>query len=256
MLGFRNNIVASVMFHTLMFAAAFIAGSSSELRKTRMVAVSLVEEWGNATLGKQEAVPGQSHLPKTHGKEGASRSHRERDTPPVAPVANDQTIPASEPVITQSLLSEDKDSIGQEDSSLHMTGLPAAGSSTGSAAASGTAFSSQGDSPGDTYGTPAAGGGGQHPGSAGDASLRQIIRAALQANLVYPYIARKKQMEGSVMVSFRINRSGNPEAIRIMKGSSYSILDSAARETVVRASPFPAVNNIVEVPIIFTLKDN
>jgi protein TonB len=243
------------MFHTLMFAAAFIAGSSRELRKTRMVAISLVEEWGNTTLGKQEAVPGQAHLPKTHGKKGTSRNHEERDIPSVAPEANDQRIPASESVITQSLLSEDND-IGQKDGSPHMTGRPAAGSSTGSSAASGTVFSSQGDSPGDTYGTPAAGGGGQHPGSAGDASLRQIIRAALQANLVYPYIARKKQMEGSVMVSFRINRSGNPEAIRIMKGSGYSILDSAARETVVKASPFPAVNNTVEVPIIFTLKDN
>ena len=86
--------------------------------------------------------------------------------------------------------------------------------------------------------------------------MRQKIRAALQANLVYPYMARKKQMEGSVTVSFRINQTGNPEAIRILKGSGYSILDAAARETVVKASPFPTKNNAVEVPITFTLKDH
>jgi len=63
-------------------------------------------------------------------------------------------------------------------------------------------------------------------------------------------------MEGSVMVSFRVDQRGKPEAIRILKGSGYSILDSAARDTVVKASPFPAMNRSVEVPITFTLKDN
>jgi TonB family protein len=254
MLGIKNNIVASVMFHALMFAAAFITGSSSELRKTRMVAVSLVEEWGNTSVEKQAAVHGQLPLRKTRGREVTSAPHVKRDFTPVAPESNDPTIPASESVGMQSLFSEAND-IGQNDSPVHTTGLPTAGGA-GSSAASGTVVTSQSNSLGGTYGTPAAGGVGQQPGSAGNASLRQIIRAALQANLVYPYIARKKQMEGSVMVSFRINRSGNPEAIRIMKGSGYSILDSAARETVVKASPFPAVNNTVEVPIIFTLKNN
>ena len=55
---------------------------------------------------------------------------------------------------------------------------------------------------------------------------------------------------------FRINGSGNPEASRIMKGSGHSILDSAARETVVKASPFPAADNTVEVPITLTFKNN
>jgi protein TonB len=136
-----------------------------------------------------------------------------------------------------------------------MTGSPSAGLAV-SPVGSGADFISQGDSSGGTFGTPVAAGAGQHYGAAGDAALRQKIRAALQASLVYPYIARKKQMEGSVIVSFRINQTGNPEAIRILKGSGYSILDAAARDTVVKASPFPARNNSVEVPITFTLKDH
>jgi len=138
-----------------------------------------------------------------------------------------------------------------------MTGSPATGAGgKGVPSGTGTDFLSQGASSGGTSGTPVAAGSGQQYGAAGDASLRQKIRAALQANLVYPYIARKRQMEGSVTVSFRINQTGNPEAIRILKGSGYSILDTAARDTVVKASPFPARNNSVEVPITFTLKDH
>jgi protein TonB len=144
---------------------------------------------------------------------------------------------------------------GPENSSVHMTGSPAAALAV-SPSGSGTDVVSQGSSTRNSSGVSAATGGRQGDGSAGDISLRQKIRAALQANLVYPYIARKKRMEGSVTVSFRINQTGNPEAIRILKGSGYSILDAAARDTVVKASPFPARNNSVEVPITFTLTDH
>jgi protein TonB len=62
-------------------------------------------------------------------------------------------------------------------------------------------------------------------------------------------------MEGSVLIGFRINRTGNTEAIRILKSSGYSMLDTAAKETVVKASPFPVLNNTIEIPITFLLKD-
>jgi TonB family protein len=170
------------------------------------------------------------------------------------PRTKEQTLPAAEPVIQQSLPSENNNA-GIEDSPVHMTGSPPIGR-TVSSAGSGTDLLSRGNSAGNTNSTPVTVAGDQQYGSAGNASLHQKIRAALQANLVYPYIARKKQMEGSVMVSFRVDQRGKPEAIRILKGSGYSILDSAARDTVVKASPFPAMNRSVEVPITFTLKDN
>jgi protein TonB len=84
--------------------------------------------------------------------------------------------------------------------------------------------------------------------------LKQRIRNALQTNLIYPYIARKQRLEGTVLMEFRINGRGMPEGVRIVKGSSYAILDEAARETVLKASPFPAINNIIEVPIRFSLR--
>ncbi len=254
MYGIRNNIVVSVMLHTLMFAAAFIAGSISELRNTHMVAVSLVEEWGTKTTGQAKQNSSQQLLQKTDGKRVASINPAERKALPEIPRMKNETLPAAEPVIKQSLPSENNDSVSWS-SSAQMTGSPAAGhrvSSPGSVAD----FITQGASTGSSDHSPATEGSRQQPGSVGDASLRRTIRAALQANLVYPYIARKRRMEGSVMVSFKINQTGNPEAISILKGSGYSILDSAARDTVVKASPFPATDSFVEVPITFSLKDH
>jgi len=254
MYGIRNNIAVSVMLHTLMFAAAFIAGSSSEFRSTRIISVSLVEGWGSESAAAREHLPAQQLSRKTRGEEVVSRNPAGQGASPLASRSKDQPQPSTEkPGMRQSSSPEVKEA-GPEDSSAHMTGSLNAGR-PGSPADPGTDVVSPGSSQGNTSSAPVAAGGGQRHGSAGDASLRQKIRAALQANLVYPYIARKRQMEGSVMVSFRINQAGKPEAIRIIKGSGYSILDSAAQETVVKASPFPASNNFIEVPITFTLKD-
>ena len=221
-----------------------------------MISVSLVEEWGSAIAGQREQPSAQQLPQKTHGKEAASKNLAGHRASPVMPRAAEQTVPAvePEPMIQQPVPSANKDA-GTEDSSMYMAESPAAGH-TVSPAGYRIDSTQQGNSSGGAYSTPVTAGGGQQQGSSGDASLGQIIRAALQANLVYPYIARKKQMEGSVTVSFRINQTGNPEAIRILKGSGYSILDAAARDTVVKASPFPARNNSVEVPITFTLKDH
>lgn len=87
-------------------------------------------------------------------------------------------------------------------------------------------------------------------------SLKQRIRDALQANLVYPYIARKRRMEGTVLVDFKINHRGTAEKIRVLKGSGYALLDSAAMETVVKASPFPVADFSVEVPITYRLSQD
>jgi len=87
-------------------------------------------------------------------------------------------------------------------------------------------------------------------------SFRQAIHNAIQRNLVYPYIARKRRMEGTVLVEFKINQRGVPEDFRIVRSSGHSILDAAAKETVVKASPFPAAGNTIEIPITFLLKDD
>ncbi|HYQ48312.1 MAG TPA: TonB family protein [Thermodesulfovibrionales bacterium] len=240
------------MLHALTVAAAFIAGSSSDLRKIPVVAVSLINAWNTepdggqkeATAQKQpkKSMPAREALQRTRAAEDSSRNNPRRPEEQIAGEASGAAIPQ-----------HDNTSPAPIGASRYGDGDAAGNSAT--PAGSGTAYLSTGRVEGTAAMASGVTGTGQQ-GSSGEASLRQKIRAALQANLVYPYIARKRQMEGSVMVSFRINQTGNPESIRILKGSGYSILDSAARDTVVKASPFPTANNFVEVPITFTLRDH
>jgi protein TonB len=100
-----------------------------------------------------------------------------------------------------------------------------------------------------------SGGDGQH-GPGPSESYRQAIYNAIQRNLVYPYIARKRRMEGTALIEFKINQKGVPENVFIIRSSGHTILDAAAKETVIKASPFPAAGKTIEIPITFLLKDN
>ncbi|NJD57501.1 MAG: energy transducer TonB [Nitrospirae bacterium] len=253
MFGIRNNIALSVMVHVLMVAAVFVAGSSSELRQRSVVSVSLTDAWNTEPDGGQKGASGQQQQRTAMpAREMTQKRLAMKNLSGIKPTAAEEAATAHEAPGVQSL--PDNSPFSPSASSPEGEGK-AAGDSA-SSAGSGTAFPSAGRAAGTAAVTSGGSGTVQQQGASGDTSLRQRIRAALQANLVYPYIAKKKQMEGSVMVSFRINQTGNPESIRILKGSGYSILDSAARETVVKASPFPAANNFIEVPITFTLKDH
>ncbi len=91
-------------------------------------------------------------------------------------------------------------------------------------------------------------GGGGHPDAVG------IIRAAIERAKSYPYLARKRGIEGTATAAFTINKTGRPENIRIIRSSGSDILDTAAMETIRRAAPFPAVNGVIEAPIVFRLE--
>ena len=84
----------------------------------------------------------------------------------------------------------------------------------------------------------------------------RMIRTAIERALVYPQIAKKRGIEGTSLTGFSINSRGYPENIRIIQSSGSGILDTAARETVDRAAPFPAVGGSLEIPISFRLKNN
>lgn len=78
----------------------------------------------------------------------------------------------------------------------------------------------------------------------------------------YPRIARKRGMEGLVMVNVRVNREGHPIEALIHTSSGYGVLDRAALRTV-RSWRFEAarrgntrVEGEVLVPINFELTNN
>ncbi|HKA87405.1 MAG TPA: TonB family protein [Haliangiales bacterium] len=79
------------------------------------------------------------------------------------------------------------------------------------------------------------------------------IRAAIQARVQYPRLARSQGLEGTVVVRFRLGPGGAPEEITIV-ASAGALLDEAARRAVERAAPFPPGAGWVRVPIEFALR--
>lgn len=82
------------------------------------------------------------------------------------------------------------------------------------------------------------------------------IKYAIERAKRYPLSARKRGIEGTATAEFTINSRGYPEDVKIIRSSGSQILDEAARETVMRASPFPVINGSIEIPITFRLKRN
>jgi TonB family protein len=82
-----------------------------------------------------------------------------------------------------------------------------------------------------------------------------LITAAIEKAKTYPFLARKKKIEGTVIAAFRINAKGYPQDINIRKSSGFEILDSTAMKIVIKAAPFPHVAEPVEIPITFRITD-
>ncbi len=90
------------------------------------------------------------------------------------------------------------------------------------------------------------------PGDPGNEFLAKI-RRAIEEELTYPPLARRRKMEGTVVVGFGIDRSGMPTGIEIVESSGFSVLDREVIEIIRRASPFPYIPERVEVPVSFRL---
>lgn len=80
-----------------------------------------------------------------------------------------------------------------------------------------------------------------------------VIRDSIEKVKMYPLLARKKGIEGKVIIRFRIRTDGRVEEIHIFKNSGHEILDRIAIETIKRAAPLPYVNGWIEMPLIFRL---
>jgi TonB family protein len=84
----------------------------------------------------------------------------------------------------------------------------------------------------------------------------RAIRTLLEKAKNYPLLARKKGMEGTVFVSFMIDKKGLPQDVKIMKSSGYQVLDEEVRKMLEKASPFPEFNGEINIPITFKLTDS
>jgi protein TonB len=97
---------------------------------------------------------------------------------------------------------------------------------------------------------------GANTGTTSDKDRYSLIRAAISRAKIYPLLARKKKIEGTVVTGFNINDQGYPGDLKIRRSSGYEILDAAALKIVTKAAPFPKVNGEVIVPITFRLTES
>lgn len=81
------------------------------------------------------------------------------------------------------------------------------------------------------------------------------IRDIIQKNIVYPHTARKRGLEGKVIVSFIVCADGEAQDIVITESSGFEILDKSAVEAVRKASPFPkaSVKAALRIPVVYKL---
>lgn len=82
-----------------------------------------------------------------------------------------------------------------------------------------------------------------------------IIRALIEKAKVYPRLAKKRGIEGTTYVNFRITPDGKPEDLHIARSSGSRILDEATVKIVKKAAPFPYVESRVEVPVAFRIRN-
>lgn len=83
-----------------------------------------------------------------------------------------------------------------------------------------------------------------------DNALFKEIKKAIQTNLIYPEIAKQNGYNGKVKLNFDIDSTRIPKNIKIIKSSSYSILDKNAIYTVKKAAKdFPEIDKKYNITI-------
>lgn len=65
------------------------------------------------------------------------------------------------------------------------------------------------------------------------------IRVLIMRRISYPAVARKLNLSGTVLVSFRVLDDGRAEGVKVLKSSGFAMLDRNAVESVIKAQPFP-----------------
>jgi protein TonB len=94
------------------------------------------------------------------------------------------------------------------------------------------------------------------------ARILSQIRHDLSQYFYYPLHARRKGMQGTVLLGFGISGQGAIRDIRVVKSSGYAILDLAAQDAMQRlkklswyAASLHGKDMNLELPIIFRLTE-
>jgi protein TonB len=101
-------------------------------------------------------------------------------------------------------------------------------------------------------GSGTGGGSGMGSGHGSSPDVAAQIQARILAHRRYPLLARKRGLEGTVEVVFRVDAAGNVVDLRVDK-SAGELFDAAAVDAVRAAAPLPVCAQPIRVPIRFRL---
>ncbi|HYB71311.1 MAG TPA: TonB family protein [Candidatus Bathyarchaeia archaeon] len=106
--------------------------------------------------------------------------------------------------------------------------------------------------------SPGAGTGGGIPPEYGP-YLRRFRERVAEA-LVYPLAARRQGIRGTVELDVRLEATGRVSSVRVVRSSSYDLLDDAAVETIHRLGPMPFPDSLprrallIRIPLVFEIR--
>jgi TonB family protein len=127
-------------------------------------------------------------------------------------------------------------------------------SGAGGAAGAGGPSGAGGGRGGGGDGVAGAGGGSRGGAGPGGPDPRALIAARVAAQRHYPLLARRRGLEGLVLVEFAVGDDGVARDVAVVQ-SAGAVLDEAARTAVLRARALPRVAGRVQVPVRFRLTD-
>jgi protein TonB len=92
--------------------------------------------------------------------------------------------------------------------------------------------------------------------------VRRVIRLRLAGEFRYPVLARRRGWEGEVVLAFRVDAEGRIGNVRIANSSGFGLLDSAARDALLRVATValadgrrPGAALDLTLPVIYRLSE-
>ncbi|HOP63371.1 MAG TPA: TonB family protein [Spirochaetota bacterium] len=66
----------------------------------------------------------------------------------------------------------------------------------------------------------------------------EAIKQYIEKRKVYPVSAKRRGIEGEILLSFIVGYNGEVRSVKVTKSSGYEILDKAAADTIIKSAPF------------------
>lgn len=248
------SVAVATVLHGALVAAAAFSRQVAERPATAIDIGALVRR-PIAPARPVAAIASIASAPKpSAARAGGSPPPRTHSLPPGAPGPAAATATAAPPATENAAFAPPL-------AAAPLVGTPSAAPSVGAISGAGggsvgaaTAEGAGGDGRGGGAGASLGGGSGDRGPSGRDSALA-LLAARIRAHRRYPELARRRGLEGTVLLRFSVRPDGGVAGLEIVD-SADPALDEAAREAVLAAAPLPPVDGTVTLPMPFRLREH